>query len=192
MDADWSVELGAEDPILELPWSSPDGTRQFVDLSEQPEAIDNLPEVVHYRELAKVLIALNSALSPWLTVKCDVWIDDELGEAEEIYDGHLKVCSYLDLVRRNQSERISFEQHEQWVKSAASDLRTIRTDEPIACEFIVRRCWYHPDSRPDDEAEPGLYVTLYVFGYGDDEAEARATWAAGVTLATDILLGLRE
>lgn len=191
MDADWSVELGADDPALEFPWSSPDGIQQFVDLSLQPEAIVALPEVAQYPELTKVLSVMNGTLSPWLTAKCDVWADEDLGEAEEIYDAHLKVCSYLDLVRRNESERFSFEQHETWVKSAASSLQTVGTDDPIACEFIVRRCWYRPDSCPHDEPEPGLYITLYVFGYGDDEARARAIWAEGLTRATGVLLDLR-
>ena len=191
MDADWSVELGADDPVLEFPWSSADGTQRSVDLSQHPEAIATLPEVTEYPELARVLVALNGTLSPWLTAKCDVWIDKDLGEAEEIYDAHLKVCSYLDLVRRNKTERGSFKKHEEWVKSAALGLQALGTDAAIACEFIVRRCWYRSDSRPDDEPEPGLYVTLYVFGYGDDEPCARAMWAGGLTLATDILLGLR-
>jgi hypothetical protein len=192
MDADWSVELGADDPALEFPWSSPDGTQQFVNLSQQPDAIATLPEVAAYPELIKVLSTLNGTLSPWLTAKCDVWIDDDLGQAEEIYDARLKVCSYIDLVRRNESERFSFEQHEKWVKSAALGLQTVGMDDPIACEFIVRRCWYHSSSGAKDEPKPGFYLTLYSSGYGNDQTQACAMWAAGVKRSTGILLGLRE
>jgi len=190
MDADWSVELGGNDPALEFPWASPDGTQRFVDLSRRPEAISALPEAAQYPELANILTVLNGSLSPWLTAKCDVWIEDELGEAEEIYDARLKVGAYIDLVRRNESERFSFAQYEKWVKIAAAGLRDAGTDDPIACEFIVRRCWYHSYSRPDDESEPGFYVTLYVFGYGGGEPRARALWAEGLTRSADILLGL--
>ena len=192
MDADWSVELGADDPALEFPWSAPDGSQRFVDLSQNTEAVAPLAEVLQYPEMAEVLIALNGKLSPWLTAKCDVWTDDDLGEAEQIFDARLKVCSYIDLIRRSESERFSFEHHEKWVKLAALGSRTAVTDDPIACEFIVRRCWYHPDSRPNDEPEPGLYITVYVSGYGDDEASARARWGGGLTRVSGILVGLRE
>jgi hypothetical protein len=189
VDADWSVELGTDDPALEFPWSSPDGSQRFVDLSQHREAIASLPEVAHYSELADVLIALNADSSPWLTAKCDIWTDDDLGEAEEIYDAQLKVCSYIDLVRRTESERLSFEQHEKWVKSAASASQSSGMDDPIACELIVRRCWYRSNSSPD-EPEPGFYITVYVSGYGYDEPAARAMWAGGLTRVSGILVGL--
>ncbi|HZM10636.1 MAG TPA: hypothetical protein VFC15_10540 [Candidatus Limnocylindrales bacterium] len=189
MDADWSVELGHDDPSLEFPWASPDGTQRFVDLSRHLEAICEIPEAAQYPELARFLLELNGKFSPWLTAKCDVWIDNELGEAEDIYDAKLKMCSYIDLVRRNESERFSFEQHEQWVKSTAMTLRNIGP-HPIGCELIVRRCWYPTGSRADDDPVPGFYITLYVSGYGDNEAEALARWAGGLTRVSSIVLGV--
>ena len=190
MDADWSVELGHEDPSLEFPWASPDGTQRFVDLSRHLEAIREIPEAAQYPALGRFLLELNSKFSPWLTAKCDVWIDNELGEAEDIYNAKLRVCSYIDLVRRNESERFSFEHHEKWVKSATMTLRNT-VPHPIACEFIVRRCWYHADSCADDEPAPGFYITLYLFGYGDNEAQALARWAGGLTRVSGVLVGLR-
>jgi hypothetical protein len=197
MDADWSVELGHDDPSLEFPWSSPDGTQQFVDLSRRLESLLEIPEAVQYPKLAGFLLELNGEFSPWLTAKCDVWIDNELGEAEDIFDAKLKMCSYVDLVRRSESERFSFEQHEQWVKSATTTLRNMGPHS-IACEFIVRRCWYHPEVsslRAGDDAAtpgeanpvPGFYVTFYLFGYGDDEREARARWEEGLRRVTGVL-----
>ena len=72
---------------------------------------------------------------------------------------------------------------------------------PVACEFIVRRCWYHTQADPmrtEDDAEapaeehtiPGFYVTFYLFGYGDDESQARARWAAGLRRVTAVLTRL--
>jgi hypothetical protein len=189
MDADWSVELGHDDPSLEFPWSSLDGAPGFVDLAQCLEAVREIPEAAQYPELARFLLELNGKFSPWLTAKCDVWIENELDEAEDIYDANLKMCSYIDLVRRNESERFSFEQHEQWVKSASTTLCNI-SPHLIACELIVRRCWYHADSRTDDELVPGFYITLYLFGYGNDEAEARARWRGGLTRVSSVLITL--
>ena len=190
MDADWSVELGADDPALEFPWSSPNGSQGYVDLSSQPQVLTAIPEAVAYPELAEFLRTINAASSPWLTVKCDVWIDNELGEAETIYDGTLKLCSYVDLIARETGARWSFERHEAWVKFAARKLDG-EDSESISCEFIVRRCWYQPEGKEDPEQmTAGYYVTLYVCGYGNDEAEARARWAEGLRRVTGVIADL--
>ncbi len=190
MDADWSVELGADDPALEFPWSSPDGSHSYLDLLTHPEHVFEIPEASRYPELAEFLLALNTPSSPRLTAKCDVWFDDELGEAEDIYDSRLKMCSYVDLIFRDAAARFSFERHEQWVKALARRLSD-QDDEPIACEFAVRRCWYHTNSPTDDDPAPGLSVTLYLFGYGNDEAQARTRWAEGLQRVTSVLIAYK-
>jgi hypothetical protein len=186
VDADWSVELGADDPALEFPWSSPDDAHSYVDLLARPEKLPEIPEAARCPELAEFLLAMNAPSSHWLTAKCDVWFDDEFGEAEEIYDARLKMCSYVDLIPRDNVARFSFEQHEQGVKSLARGLSD-SDDQPIACEFILRRCWYHNDSPEDDDPAPGFYMTVYVFGYGNDEAQTRIRWAEGLRRVTSVL-----
>jgi hypothetical protein len=190
VDADWSVELGADDPALEFPWSSPDGAQGYVDLLAHPERLREIPEAARYPELAEVLLAFNSASSSWLTAKCDVWSDEDLGEAEEIYDSRLKMCSYTDLVRRYEATGFSFAQHEQWVKRAARQLSD-SDEQPIACELTVRRCWFRQDSQAQEDSLPGFCITVFVFGYGDDEAQARARWTEGLRRVTAVLTGLR-
>jgi hypothetical protein len=189
VDADWSVELGADDPALEFPWVSPDGSRRYLDLLAHPQELHEIPEATLYPELAKFLLALNAS-SPWLTAKCDVWFDDELGEAEEIYDARLKLCSYIDLISRDTSARFSFERHEQWVRSATRQLSD-NDDRPIVCELIVRRCWYQAGPSADHEPAPGFYITVYVFGYGNDEPSARTLWAQGLQRITSVLAALK-
>ena len=52
----------------------------------------------------------------------------------------------------------------------ASQLETNRSVTiPAAAEFIVRRCFYQLADRIRD----GFYITFYLFGYGDEEAQAR-------------------
>ena len=43
MDADWSVELGTDDPALEFPWTSPDGAQGYIDLSNDLNGLDRIP-----------------------------------------------------------------------------------------------------------------------------------------------------
>jgi len=200
MDADWSVELGRDDAALEFPWSSPDGSQRYVDLQRQPERLTEIPEAARFPELGEFLLALNQPQSSWLTAKCDVWLDAELDEAEAIYEAKAKQCSYVDLVACEEPARFSFERHEQWARAAA---RALTSDDAltVACEFIVRRCWYHTEVsslRAGDDAEtpgeghpvPGFYVTFYLSGYGDDEPQAQARWAEGLQRVTCVLTAL--
>ena len=241
MDADWSVELGHDDPALEFPWSSPDGSHRYVDLTHRPEALSEIPEATQYSQLSEFLLAMNAPSSPWQTVKCDVWAEKEdapesvlkghslscaenalypchsewasahegsafprsvaLSEAEPLQsaDSGVKFCSYVDLVFRDDDPRFCFARHEQWVKLAARNLST-DDQQPIACEFIVRRCWYRTELDPDcsqatamsavEDPTPGFYVTFYLFGYGNDEAEARTRWVEGLRQVTCLLTGL--
>ena len=186
MDADWSVELGADDPALEFPWSTPDGSQQYVDLAAHPEAVHGIEEAVRHAPLREFLVKLNSSESPWQTVKCDVWLDDEVIADELIVGGKVRVGSYVDLIRRNSGERYSFERHESWVKAVAARLPST-DDDASECELIVRRCYYHRDADPEGDSDAGFYVTVYVFGYGGDEAAAEKAWAAGLTLVSSAL-----
>lgn len=205
MDADWSVELADDDPVLDFPWST-DEALAYVDVKRHPEKLNEIPEVRDLPELADFLRVINQPGSSLLTAKCDTWIDHELNEWEKIYDAKRKFCSYVDLLFDQDDARFSFPRYEQFVKSLAGALSHSDDSETenlaAAAEFIVRRCWYHSEETPCTEPSPrlsaqvnavvpdaraGFYITFYLSGYGVDEAEARSLWAAGLKRATRVL-----
>ena len=57
-------------------------------------------------------------------------------------------------------------------------------DLPAAAEFILRRCYLHSSNA----SEEGLYFTLYVFGYADDEDDARRNWERALRAVQQVLL----
>ena len=73
MQADFSIELGAEDDAMELPWQSPDGKLRYYDLKRQPELLLEVSEAFENKELGEFLAATNSANSILETSKCDAW-----------------------------------------------------------------------------------------------------------------------
>src|SRR3954466_14051498 len=77
---DFSVELGPDEPALELPWASPDGTQRYYDLKRRPELLLEIQEAHDNRELGEFLVTTNSAVSVLETAKCDTWLSDELAE----------------------------------------------------------------------------------------------------------------
>jgi hypothetical protein len=143
MQADFSVELGSDDPALELPWSSVDPHVRYYDLKNHPELLQQIPEAVAHPELGPFLSRINAAGFPLATAKCDVWSSEEVAPEEEIF-GDRKFVSYIDLVFVNESDRCSFEKHEAFAK----DLCQLLGHAPeiaATVELVIRRCYYHQE-----------------------------------------------
>lgn len=184
MEADFSVELGAEDEALEIPWASPDGKIRYYDLRGDPGMIEEIPEAAGNHVLKEFLIAIN-ARSVFASAKCDTWFTRELNPEEEIFGMSGKFGSYVDLVVADEvcGKRMSFEEHERLLRDLTRRLGE-GPEVEAAAEFILRRCYFHA---PED-TEQGVYFTLYVFGYGNGEEEARRNWERGMTAVQEALL----
>ncbi|MGC2321632.1 MAG: hypothetical protein WA463_03275 [Terriglobales bacterium] len=192
MDATVSVELGAEDARLEIPWQA--GELRYFDLKRYPELLLELPESQN-REMAEFLAAMNSGLSMLETAKCDTWLSDRMEEQEALYAASWKFGSYVDLIFADPKARPGFAGHENFAKRSAALLRRV-PDIPATAEFMVRRCHYAAgaagaEARPGaSEAIEGFYLTFYLFGYGDDEDEARQRWGIALKVVENALLQL--
>lgn len=191
MDADYSVELGADDDVLDFPWSAPEHNLRYYDLKNQSDLLLYISEASNYQELGRYLAAVNSPASSLLTAKCDVWTDEELTEAEAIYEANAKFTSYVDHLfaasdGATENARFSFESHERFAQRTVELLSRV---PPIsaAIEVIIRRCYYHLDT---SEERTGYYITIYVSGYGSDAADARQRWAIALDLLQNVLLQL--
>lgn len=190
MQADVSVELGAQDDCLEIPWTSPGGEVRYYDLRRRPELLLNVTETHHNRELGEFLASINSGHSILETAKCDTWLSDKMTEEESIYGAAWKFGSYIDLIFSQAEPRLSLERHEEFADSTSRLLRRV-PEIPAAAELVVRRCYYHGPGAADPEtSETGYCVTFYLHGYGDDEAEARQRWAIALKVVENALLQL--
>ena len=184
MDADFSVELGADDPTLEFPWEAEGTPLRYVDVKNNPDQLRFVDEAEKYHELHTFLAAMNSATSMLVSAKCDVWADSEIQEAEEIYEAETKFVSYVDLVYTADSgRRADFLSHEHLVRRTV-ELLGRAPQITSAAEFIVRRCYFCGG----DDVESGFYVTFYLTGYGADEDEARQRWGIGLNVVQNALL----
>ena len=85
MDADFSVELGGEDPVLDFPWTDASGRLAYFDLKRHPELLAQVEEAKELPELAEFLRCVNSARSAVESAKCDVWATQELTTEEEVF-----------------------------------------------------------------------------------------------------------
>jgi hypothetical protein len=187
MLADFSVELGRDDPALELPWSSEDAAIRYYDLKGHPELLVELPEAAANPELATFLGRINAAEFPLATAKCDVGPSQEIFPEEEIFNAEHKFTSYVDLVFCDKSARLSFQKHEDLAKSLC---RLLKQAPEIAAsvEFVIRRCYFHDEMRENDDSESGFYITCYVSAFGASEQEARKQWTIALALVQNALV----
>jgi hypothetical protein len=191
MDVEYSVELGADDDVLDFPWSSPEHNLRYYDLKHQPDLLLYISEATNYQELGRYLAAVNSISSAFLTAKCDVWSETALNEAEAIYEAKAKLACYVDHLFSEGGEsaedpRFSFERHERFAERLVELLGRV---PPIsaAVELIIRRCYYHLDGA---DTRSGYFMTIYVSGYGDDAIDARQRWGMALNLVQNVLLQL--
>lgn len=184
MQADFSVELGADDPTLALPWVDPEGKFAYYDLRKNPAAIAEVPEAKAYSALSEFLTTLNSSSSKLQSVKCDVWFTDELNEEDEVFDAKGKFGSYVDAIFHSAESQASFDLHEGFAARLVELLK--RAPElQGSVEVIIRRA--HFEDSPSAVRE-GCYFTIYVFGFGDDEPDARQAWGIALRLVGHAIL----
>ena len=176
MQADFSIECGADDECLEIPWASEDGTLCYVDLKQNPALMENLEEARRFPELAEFLRNANSRTSAFQTAKCDAGFTRELTLEDEIFETTGKFWCYIDLFFTTPEKRASFEKNKSVAESLEARLEQ-EPDTPAAVEFLVRRCYFHGEIPTD-----GFYITCYVFGYSDGEEEARQFWGTALRL----------
>jgi hypothetical protein len=200
MDADFSIELGREDPVLDFPWSDPEGKFAYHDLKRHPELLPLIEEAQRFPELAEFLRVINSTRNILETAKCDAWPSTELNPEEDIYDASHKFTSYVDVVFSNivfvkkkrtlpapaeVSSRESLPAHEKLARELVHLLGQTR-EIPSAVEMYIRRCYFGEASG----IREGFYCTLYVSGYGNDAAAARQNWSLGLRYLCSAILRL--
>lgn len=180
MDADFSVEMGTDDPVVEVPWAAPDGGPRYYDLRGHPERVDELEEARRCLELAEFLRHVNAPGGAFETVKCDEWASTEMEQAEKVFEASHKNGSYCDIIWRDPDLRSSFPKHEELVRRLVELLRKA-PEIPAAVEFVVRRAVFHEDK------SIGCAVTCFVTGYGQDENQARKQWGIALNLTENAL-----
>ena len=181
MEVDFGVELGADDETLEIPWGSADNGPTYHDLKRHPEYLSRIKEVLRCPELGEFLAGLNSPTTPTETAKCDVWSSTEMNPEEEVFGASHKFGSYVDVLFSDEA-RYSFSHHEQFAKDLVQLLRKA-PGIPASAEFLIRRCFYHISG----DIREGLYITIYVFGYGEDEPDAKQRWAIALKLVENAM-----
>jgi hypothetical protein len=191
VQADFAVELGADDETLEIPWAAGHGGPCYFDLKRDPKLLRKVEEAARVQELGEFLSKVNSPRSPLETAKCDVWPSTEINPEEEIFEATQKFGSYVDLLFSDDAKRFSFSDHEHLAKRLIQLLQRAPEIAAVA-DFLIRRCYYcrQGEIRGEEEIRDGFYITFYLFGYGEDEVQSRQRWAIGLKLVQNVIFQL--
>jgi hypothetical protein len=185
MDADFSIELGRDDPVLDFPWTDPTGQLAYFDLKRHPGLLAKVEEARKFPELADFLRSINSLRGPFESAKCDAWSTNELSVGEDIFNASHKFASYIDIVSSGATQRQSFDFHEKFARKLTDLLRRAPEMRALA-EVCVRRCFF----AESEQTREGFYITFYVNGFGEDESAAQKNWAIALKLAENAILQL--
>lgn len=193
MEADWSVELGADDPVITVPWVDPDARKcKFVDPRLDSDLIDQIEEARTRPALRSALLLLNNGSSPLWTAKCDAWTSsaDQGDEPFDPYemDGEpgetaFGFGSYIDLLPRE--ARACFdarEQWERWIRAVTERLRGAPA-RAARVELVLRHA--------EVEGVQGFGVTWFVEGCGPTAPGAGQRWGEALDLALAVVMHAR-
>lgn len=179
MLSDWTVECGADDPVVVLPWHSEDGSLRYFDLRRTPEAIEKISEAQQFPPLASALRQWNHPGATIFTAKCDVWsYPSDLFDADDLPGYAFAQGSYIDLIPSNPEIFRSFAACESQLRLWTASARAIPLRE-CRCEWTLRSAVIFPSLVVDKDAsgQTGFATTLYVWGYGESPQAAASAWA---------------
>ncbi len=208
MEADWSVEIGADLPSITVPWSA-EGLA-FIDLRQAlgessrsssaqssmpglpPVPSESLatqvPEAQQHPALGGALAHLNSAHSQVYTSKCDVWTltaaDLDPLEMESTSTNCASgFASYIDLVRSGEAVFEPFDEQEAWLKRTIQTLRATPATHARA-DLVLRSANI---ATTNSDPRDGFAITLYITGCGPNPAAAQANWQHALAQAANVI-----
>jgi hypothetical protein len=162
VEADWSVAAGDADPVLVVPWRDEAGGLVFIDLRDDPALVDRIPEARDWPEMRSALLRLNGNDSPVWTAKFGP-VASGLG-------------AYVDTIPRDLNSFSSLPVQIAVAQRLVALAMEVSLDD-ARVEYVLRPAQWH-------ERE-GYALTIYVYGYGSDEDEARSQWSTALGCIVD-------
>lgn len=196
MEADWSVEIGDETPVMDASWSG------LVNLISEPHRIREVEEAVRFAPLGRALLHINQeskcvqgselpeTSSLFWTSKCDLWelrkgLDawdpDEMEATAQ--DSEAAAACYIDLFPRSVSP-VSRSLYDTWqdAEHSAKSLALAMRGKKLSCsrtDFTVRSA-----ATTDRQ---GFGITVYLAACGPDRAASFRTLAAALQVLNETL-----
>jgi len=175
MRVDFAIEVGSEDEALEIPWENTATGSRYLDLRENPRAIEQIQEARQYMPLRSFLAAVNSADSVFATARCRT--SSSPGTENEF-------VSWIDLVFAPALEDFNFDRG-HFERAADRLLELLAQDaasEALRGRLLLRRCRYV------DADRWGFCLTLVLSARGETSGQAELRWGLALARVQQALL----
>ena len=193
MEADWSVELAATDPVIAVPWAAcgdDEAQCRFVDLRLYPHSVAEIEEAQGSVAFRSALLLLNGVTSHLWTAKCDVW-NRRPEDGDEPFDHYemdaepgetaFGAGSYIDLLPRDLEMSQCVDGQERWLRAVTERLRGIPASA-ARVELVLRRAVV--------DGLPGYGMTWFVEGCGATALRAEQAWGEAFDLALAAIMAV--
>lgn len=174
MRVEVAFELGDGDARLEVPWEKADGSARYLDLRDDPKAIQQIEPARRHRPLHSFLTTVNSPDSVFSTVCCRVWLEPETGETSEFAS---EIDLFFELEELN-TER----SHYEGLCQRLLELLAQESGETVRAELRVRRC------RFSQTGGNGFGLALFLRAHGETAGQAEIRWGLGLAHVQQALL----
>ena len=145
-----------------------------LDLREDPGAVERIEIARRHPALRGFLLSLNAEESPFSTLGCKVWNDDQEGAERCIF------ASRVDLLLSPDSSRVGQEQYEEFARRLATLLEREPGDSVRAELHIVRA---------EILGGPqGFCLRLFLYARGVRPEQAQLRWGLGIARVQQALL----
>ena len=160
-------ELSVGEKPLGIPYfRSEPGSHSYVNLREQPEKIDLLPELSNCAPLRDLVIALNTPTGPFETFGCKSWMQPWTNEAFPGYS--CRQGSYVDFPLVNREAGAKQRPYLELVEGFRRYAEVHRVYDVMHVGFELR-------PTVSDNAS-WWTMGVWIYGIGRDEAEATRWW----------------
>ena len=173
-------EISVEEKPLGISYfRSEAGSHSYVNLREEPDKINLLPELTDCPPLGDLVIALNARTGRFETYGCEKWIGPWTNKA---FPGHgFRQGSYVDLALVNKAACATQGPYRELIEAFRQYAVVHRVYDLMHVGFELR---------PTVSASAAWWTMgVWIYGIGRDEAEAKRWWQKAVEYFTTFLLG---
>jgi hypothetical protein len=162
---------------LEIPWQDPAQGTRFVDLRENPAAVETIEPARENRALAGFLAAINSADSLFLTARANVWLENRPASEEACVFGGRVVFAFAETSANFDPDAFTL-----LLEKLRGLLAATETSQALCVRLGFHACRY------GSQARRGFCASLLMEATGKSEGQAKLRWTLGLAHVQQAML----
>jgi hypothetical protein len=183
MRVEVAFEAEEQTDLLQIPWEAAEADNRYIDLRENPDAVDRLEPARQHPPLRGFLAALNSADSFFATARSKTEHRQERPRASaEAARDSSEFVSRVDLIFAAESFNFERARYEELARRLQELLTRDTAPDALRAELRVRPCRFGAHSRT------GFCLEILLYARGSTPEQAELRWGLGLARIQQALL----